>query len=102
MGNRPSNVFILNKYSIIFKQASLEFFTLFDTDLLPRAADIILAALRAIKELEQCNKFVVILVVESMMCFSVIITDLLHCVLCLLCFHFLDSTSNLFAQLGKL
>lgn len=55
MGNKPSKVFILKKYSIISKQVSLEFSILFKTDLLPRVADVILAALHTIKALNSAT-----------------------------------------------
>lgn len=55
MGNKPSKVFILKKYSIISKQVSLEFSILFETDLLPRVADVILAALHTIKALNSAT-----------------------------------------------
>lgn len=89
MGNGPFNVFILKKYSMIFKQASLELFALFNTDLLPWLTDVILAVLCTIKGLNSATNFLMILVLDSMMCFSKTITDLLHCVLYLFCFHFL-------------
>lgn len=89
VGNGPFNVFILKKYSMIFKQASLELFALFNTDLLPWLADVILAALCTSKVLNSATNFLIILVLDSMMCFFRTITNLLYCVLYLFCFHFL-------------
>lgn len=52
-----SVIFILKKYSIIFKQACLEVFALFNTDLLPWVADVILVELCTIKVLNSATNF---------------------------------------------
>lgn len=57
MGNGPFSVFILKKSSIIFKQASLEVFALFNTNLLPWVADVILVELCTIKVLNSATNF---------------------------------------------